>query len=53
MRLVFADDITGIDEKKAETKKEDNIFYDLQGRRVDNPTQGLYIVNGKKVFINK
>ena len=53
MRLVFADDITGIDEKKAATKKEDNIFYDLQGRRVDNPTQGLYIVNGKKVFINK
>ena len=27
--------------------------YDLQGRRVANPTKGLYIVNGKKVFINK
>ena len=27
--------------------------YDLQGRRVVNPTNGLYIVNGKKVFINK
>ena len=27
--------------------------YDLQGRRVLNPTKGLYIVNGKKVFINK
>ena len=27
--------------------------YDLQGRRVQNPVKGLYIVNGKKVFINK
>ena len=25
--------------------------YDLQGRRVENPTKGLYIVNGKKVVI--
>ena len=28
-------------------------YFDLQGRRVVNPTKGLYIVNGKKVFINK
>ena len=26
-------------------------YYDLQGRRVVNPARGLYIVNGKKVFI--
>ena len=26
-------------------------FYDLQGRRVDNPTKGIYIVNGKKIII--
>ena len=25
--------------------------YDLQGRRVENPTKGMYIVNGKKVVI--
>ena len=25
--------------------------YDLQGRKVTNPTKGLYIVNGKKVII--
>jgi hypothetical protein len=25
-------------------------IYDLQGRRVENPTKGLYIVNGKKVI---
>ena len=26
-------------------------FFDLQGRRVDQPTKGLYIVNGKKVIV--
>lgn len=26
-------------------------FYDMQGRRVDNPTKGIYIVNGKKVIV--
>jgi hypothetical protein len=26
-------------------------YYDLQGRRVVNPTKGLYIVNGRKVVI--
>ena len=26
-------------------------IYDLMGRRVENPTQGIYIVNGKKVVI--
>lgn len=25
-------------------------YYDLQGRRVEKPTKGLYIVNGKKVI---
>ena len=29
----------------------DNVVYDLQGRRVSQPTTGLYIVNGKKVVI--
>ena len=26
-------------------------YYDLQGRRVAQPTKGLYVVNGKKVII--
>ena len=29
----------------------DNVYYDLSGRRVMNPTKGLYIVNGHKVII--
>ena len=32
------------------TEKADAI-YDLQGRRVENPKKGLYIVNGRKVVI--
>ena len=28
----------------------DNVVYDLQGRRVTQPTKGLYIVNGRKFF---
>ena len=27
------------------------VIYDLQGRRVANPTRGIYVVNGKKVVI--
>ena len=30
---------------------KDNTIYDLQGRKVNHPTRGIYIVNGKKVFI--
>lgn len=29
----------------------DEVIYDLSGRRVASPVKGLYIVNGKKVFI--
>lgn len=29
----------------------ENSYYDLQGRRVVQPTKGLYIVNGKKLII--
>lgn len=29
----------------------DKVVYDLQGRRVENPTKGMYIVNGKKVLV--
>ena len=34
------------------TDDDDDEWYDLQGRRVDHPSQrGIYIQNGKKVFI--
>ena len=28
-----------------------DIIYDLQGRQVENPTKGIYIVNGKKMIV--
>ena len=28
---------------------EKNVFYNLRGQRVEHPTKGLYIVNGKKI----
>ena len=29
----------------------DNRYYDMQGRRVENPAKGIYLKNGKKVII--
>lgn len=44
------DTTTGI--KAFDNLTNDNSsIYDLQGRKVQNPTRGLYIVNGKKVVI--
>ena len=41
---------TGVDELKGENEKVKGI-YDLQGRKVDIPTKGIYIINGKKTYI--
>ena len=43
---------TEIDEMEAAGNGQQEAYiYDLQGRRVLNPTNGMYIVNGKKVVI--
>ncbi len=42
---------TSISEIEKMRNVENETFYDLQGRRVAQPTKGLYIVNGKKVVI--
>ena len=43
---------TGIESiESSKNSTEDGVYYDLQGRRVENPTRGVYIVNGKKVVI--
>ncbi|MBQ2123181.1 MAG: DUF5013 domain-containing protein [Bacteroidaceae bacterium] len=51
LRLKLSD-ATGIEGVAAGAQGSDGI-YDIQGRRVFNPTKGLYIVNGKKVMIGK
>ena len=42
---------TGFDGVRGLTEDGRGDIYDLQGRRVTNPTKGIYIVNGKKVII--
>lgn len=37
--------------KNMKVGKNDNVYYDLSGRRVLYPKKGLYIMNGKKVII--
>ena len=46
----FGDDLDGINEVNA-AEVENTQIYDIQGRIVNNPTKGLYIVNGKKMVI--
>ena len=41
---------TGVEELKTENGKVKGI-YDLQGRKVENPTKGIYIIDGKKVLV--
>ncbi len=53
LSLDFGDgDVTGIENLTImPSRKGEGMVYDLQGRRVAQPTKGLYIVNGKKVFV--
>jgi len=51
LSIIFDDNYTtGIETINHETVTG-NLYYDLSGRRVANPTKGLYIINGKKVIM--
>ena len=47
----FDGNTTSIDATLVNSEKVNSVVYDLQGRKVAQPTKGLYIVNGKKVVI--
>ena len=51
LSLIFDDaETTGI--QAVEKKLSDNaLYFDLMGRRIAQPTKGLYIVNGKKIIV--
>ncbi|MBR6842040.1 MAG: hypothetical protein IKM77_07065 [Prevotella sp.] len=56
LSLDFGDGTTAIwsvKEDKVDTGnvREDGVYYTLQGTRVQNPSKGLYILNGKKVIV--
>ena len=51
LNYVTDDDMpTGIGHLRQETQQDDAI-YNLNGQRVEQPRKGLYIQNGKKIFI--
>ncbi len=43
--------MTAIDTTDADSPTTEGVLYDLQGRRVSNAGRGLYIQNGRKIFI--
>ena len=46
------EETTGLNDVRSKMSEiRSDVFFDLQGRRVTQPTKGLYIVNGKKVII--
>ena len=51
--LIFfdGDDVTGISNIESTKSKVDNVYYNLNGQRVAQPSKGLYVVNGRKVII--
>ncbi len=56
MSVIFDDNTdnggtTGIIEVAPATDAQDGVYYNLTGMRVNTPTKGIYIVNGKKVII--
>ena len=53
LNIVFDDEqeTTAIESVAPQTLHMDNVYYNLRGQRVAQPTKGLYIVNGKKVII--
>ena len=52
LTFVFDDDeLTGIKNVESVKLSAEGEYFDLSGRRVVQPTKGLYIVNGKKVII--
>lgn len=52
IKLIF-DTPTGIEEVETTNNEvhSTDVVYDLQGRRVATPAKGIYIVNGKKVYV--
>ncbi len=49
LSIEISDGTTGIN--AVENEQGESVIYNLRGQRVENPTKGLYIINGKKVII--
>ena len=52
LSIVFEEEaVTGIESVQEFKGSKVQGFYDLQGRRVSQPTKGMYIMDGKKVIV--
>lgn len=51
MTKTSGNETTGIKQMADEAENDNAPYYDLNGVKVENPTKGLYIRNGKKVFV--
>lgn len=51
MRVVGESGTTGIESTEVSSKTNSKIIHDLSGRRVINPSKGVYIMEGKKIIL--
>ena len=51
LTLSFGDDVTGINTVKGSASTVNGVYYNLNGQRVSEPKQGIYVVDGKKVLV--
>ena len=49
----FSGTITGIDNNVSSSANDGQTIYDLQGRKVNATSKGLYIKNGHKIIIRR
>lgn len=50
VKILFTYGTSDINNVNGDTK-QDNAYFDLNGRRVYNPSKGVYVTNGKKIVI--
>lgn len=45
------EDLTKIDDIQSKHENNDNVWYNLQGQRISEPSKGIFIKNGQKVVV--
>jgi hypothetical protein len=50
--MVKTDDTDAVETLKSDARYSiaNGLFYDLSGQKIQNPSKGVYIINGKKVL---
>lgn len=45
----YSNSINKVTEQNGNIRSDDDAIYDLMGRRISNPSKGIYIQNGEKI----